>query len=108
MSSSCGWCGRNSIKLALLSQDPLAIDAIIREPDSAKARAAVDSNAPVERRHSARTPERAHERSRQSARAIQYAVLTLFGAGAAMFAFEAVHSALSISLAKVEMALAAS
>ena len=95
-------------KLGLLSQDPLAIDAIISEPDGAKARAVDDSNGPVERRHMARTLERAHERSRHRARVIQYAALSLFGAGAAMFAFEVVHSALSTSLAKVEIALASS
>ena len=43
MSSSRGWCGREQQQLGLLSQDPLAIDAIISEPDGAKARAAADS-----------------------------------------------------------------
>jgi hypothetical protein len=95
-------------RLGVLSQDPLAVDAIISEPDSAKARAAADSVEPVERRRSTRTPERAHERSRHRARLMQFAVLTLFGAVAAFFAFEAVHSALSTSLAKVEVALASS
>ena len=43
-------------RLGVLSQDPLAIDAIIGEPDGAKARAAADGARPVERRRTARTP----------------------------------------------------
>jgi len=100
------WSGQQ--RVGVLSQDPLAIDAIIGEADGGKVRAAADGAEPVERRRTARTPERAHERSRHRARMIQHVVLALFGAGAALFAFEAVHSALATSLDKVEVALASS
>lgn len=91
-------------RVGLKAQDPLPVEAIVRQQATAVSAAAK----PVERRQSPRSSQRAQERSREHARTIQGIALTLGGIAAAALAVASIQQALGHSLGQVGAALAAS
>lgn len=91
------------------TQDPLSIEALIREPDlsAAPARsAAQDAAARVERRSvDRRALACRHESSRHVSRALEYACVMLVGGIAALSAYGLVADSLARPLAKATAAL---
>ena len=86
-------------RCGLRTQDPLAPDALIAEPDDAQ------GQAPVTReRRVARAPQRAtaHEQSRWRSRAIEFCFVVMIGAVCGAFAYGAVSAALARPLMAVE------
>ena len=92
----------NGGRCGLRTQDPLAPEAIIAEPDGAQGPAPV-----MRERRIVRAPDRpvAHEQSRWRSRAIEFSIVIFFGALCGSLAFSAVSSALTRPLMAVERVL---
>lgn len=99
-------------RFGVRTQDPLSIEAIIREPDRSapEARRAEESTAPVERRGDdlrARSSKERHERSRMFGRAFEFACIAAAGISAALVVHGIVAESLGRPLADVGAALTA-
>jgi hypothetical protein len=102
------WTGDQ--RFGVQTQDPLCVDAIIREPDKSAPEfrepgeegTALDRRAP-QRRASA---EQRLERSRVIGRTAEFACVALFGAAAALIGYAALEAAFATPVARVSEALA--
>ena len=92
----------NGGRCGLRTQDPLAPEAIIAEPDDAQGPAPVMRERRIER-----APDRAvvHEQSRWRSRAIEFSIVIFLGALCGSLAFSAVSTALTRPLMAVERVL---
>lgn len=93
-------------RCGLRTQDVLATDAIIAEPEQCQGPAPAPQ---AERRVNRAPAHRAfdHERSRWRSRAFEFALVVIVGGACGAFAYDAVSAALSRPLGAVELALAA-
>ena len=90
-------------RAGLLAQDRLPVEAIVAEvPAPAR-----NDDTPVERRRAPRPTAIRHERSRERARAMEFAGLAIAGLLAASSGFVVVQEALDAPLARVSAALTA-
>jgi hypothetical protein len=95
----------NHHRFGVRTQDVLPIEHIINHPDRAGAAHCSDEPIP-ERRHSPRSAAERHETSRMLSRAMEFAVIGLFAASAAVVTFSTVADALQTPLADASAALA--
>ena len=91
-------------RFGLRTQDCVAIDAIIREPELAF-EASVAAPRSLDYRAAQRTVRDLGERSRQSSRTIQFSFVAMIGVSAGFIAFESVHQVLAGPLTAVSVSL---
>jgi hypothetical protein len=97
----------NHHRFGVRTQDVLAVDRIIGQPEApAQTPAAAARDALVERRRAERTTAERHEKNRMVSRAMEFGVIAIFAASAAAAAFGSVGQALERPLAEVSAALA--
>ena len=100
------WAGDN--RFGVCTQDPLPVEAIIRQPDASAVEAAC-SGAPspvAERRRQAGAKAQArHESSRMLSRSMEFGIIALFAATAAVGAYSAVSEALWRPLGELSSAI---
>ena len=114
------WRGRHAIiarvvwareqRFGVRTQDPLSVEAIVREPDKSAPDARRSQEAPVERRQTgsrARSSKERHEHSRMFGRAFEFAFVAIGGLFAALAVYGVVVESLSDPLAEVSGALTA-
>lgn len=94
-------------RLGLRTQDVLAIEAIIRVPDSSELPGGPAPGPPpaLERRAAPRPPAERAERNRELGRALEFAFIGALAISAAFIAFETVSQTLSQPMASVSKAL---
>jgi hypothetical protein len=90
-------------KFGVVAQEPIPADELVRDPDGATAKPANGNF--VERRTSARPPERRHEQSRFRGRILEFATFATFGALMATFLFGEVGEVLARPMTAVRTAL---
>jgi hypothetical protein len=96
------------LRFGVRTQDPVQVEALIREPDAsdAPAPAPAPSGQPLERRRAARSISRQHERSRALARMLESMFLGFLAIAAALLVFDLVKQSFQRPLAATERALA--
>jgi hypothetical protein len=101
-----GWVvwARNH-RFGVRTQDELAIDNIIRMPDGPVAAPLAAEGLNLDRRLEGRCATERHEDSRILSRAMDFAMIGAFAAGAAILTFSSVAEALQQPLAKASAAL---
>ena len=95
----------NHHRFGVRTQDVLAIEYIINQPDRSAARASPDGSI-AERRQFQRSTAERHESSRMLSRAMEFAVMGVFAASAAVVTFSTVAEVLQRPLADASAALA--
>ncbi|MDQ3245683.1 MAG: hypothetical protein M3Q52_02090 [Pseudomonadota bacterium] len=97
----------NGHRFGLRTQDMLAIDAIVREPDSSELAGGPAPGLPpaLERRAAPRPPAERAERNRELGRALEFTFIGALAVSAAFIAFETVSQALARPMASVSKAL---
>lgn len=91
-------------RAGLRSQDPIVIQAVLRE-DGISVQAQPQRNGTVDRRRAPRSTVQAHEGSRQLGRAMEFACFGLMACALALSFFGVVEAALARPLEQVRMAL---
>lgn len=97
------WVNRH--RFGVRTQDVLAIEQIVNRPDLSAALPCAEEPV-VERRRWQRSAAERHETSRLLSRAMEFAVLSIFAASAAVITFSAAAEALHRPLAKASAVLA--
>lgn len=93
-------------RFGVRTQDCIAIDTIIGEPDLSQLPANEEAAAaPFERRAAPRPASERAERNRYLGRGLEFSFLVLLGISAAALAFETVHEALAAPISNVSAAL---
>ena len=95
----------NHHRFGVRTQDVLAIEYIINQPDRSEAAPSPDEPIP-ERRQAPRSAAERHESSRLLSRAMEFAVMGVFAASAAVVTFSTVAEVLQRPLADTSAALA--
>ena len=95
------------LRFGIQTQDPLPIDALVKDPDSPEARAVAlsTSAAQTERRCAPRTRLRRYDRSRALGRTLEFAFAGILGASAALVGFDLVKQLFQSPLVAVQNAL---
>jgi len=96
-------------RFGVCTQDTLAVDAIIRQPDASTLQQAESAAAQpaADRRHSPRGTEVRHEASRILSRTIEFSVVALFAGSLAVVAYSTVSQALWRPLAQLSSTMTA-
>jgi hypothetical protein len=97
----------NHHRFGVRTQESLDVDAVINQPDRSAAPAlAIAAGVVPDRRRAPRSLAERHECSRMLSRAMEFAVIGIFAASAAVAAFGTVSGALERPLAQVSAAIA--
>ncbi len=95
------------LRFGVHTQDPVPVEALIKDPDSPDTPAATTANsAPqIERRRTRRSLLRRYDRSRALGRTLEFAFVGILGASAALVGFDLVKQLFQSPLTEVQKSL---